>query len=263
MEPSLPSTSTVFSLKNILEFIYTQQQIISIFLWEELLENMGSFILDQPSTIVNIYFIFKNAVSNFGADEVSQAELIRRKEMKMTLTEMIEFFENEIGVADFNSQTINSEIKNTFQNLVIKSTKLVDITLTDSDETDDDDNVFDKAFENILTKNKKKSKRMENTKFEQSFQLTSNDEKKWLKTPGEEGLYMIDIRITDVRDLRTTSPNDWWQKVNKKMVILAQSSKDPLYISVSNVMKLGLNRLKKIQNVKSGSFSVGKRFMPY
>lgn len=155
MEPSLPSTSAVFSLKNILEFIYTQQQIISIFLWEELLENMGSFILDQPSTIVNIYFIFKNAIINFGADEVSQAELIRRKETKMTLTEMIEFFENEIGVTDFNSQTINSEIKNTFQNLVIKSTKLVDITLTDSDETDDDDNVFDKAFENILTKNKK------------------------------------------------------------------------------------------------------------
>lgn len=97
-----------------------------------------------------------------------------------------------------------------------------------------------------------KSKHMENTKFEQSFHLTSNDEKKWLKTPGEEGLYMIDIRITDVRDLRSTPPNDWWQKVNKKMIILAQSSKDPLYVCISNVMKLGLNRLKKVPNAKSG-----------
>lgn len=154
MEPSLPSSSAVFSLKNIIEFIYTQQ-IICILLWEELQENMGSYILDQSTAVVNIYFIFKNAVINFGSDEVSQAELIRRKQMEMTLNEMIEYFENQIGVADFNSETLNSEIKNAFQNLVIRATKIVNITLTDSDESDDDDSIFDKAFDSILSKNTK------------------------------------------------------------------------------------------------------------
>lgn len=185
-------------------------------------------------------------MANFGQNEVSQLELVRQKEKKRTLDEIIEYFNEQITNEQFIAESINFETVYIFKDL-IKKAKNINSNDNETDESkidddDDDDNSssdeFNKSINSILNKNKNKIKKgKKHINFEQSFQLSVDGERKRLKTPVEEGLYMIEIKVTDTRDIENKKPDEWWKKINKKIIFLAQSSKDPLFVSVKNVLK--------------------------
>ena len=85
-----------------------------------------------------------------------------------------------------------------------------------------------------------------------------------MKSPGEEGQYLIEIKITDTKDIQKIPSDEWWKKVARKVVFLASSSKDPLYIDVNNILKAVFNKINKIKNLTKGKYSAGgARFKPY
>ena len=75
--------------------------------------------------------------------------------------------------------------------------------------------------------------------------MQSNNNTKWIKTPGEEGKYLVEIRMWDTADLKKIPSDQWWQKVNKKVKFVSSSSTDPVLIATNNLMKLALDRIKK------------------
>lgn len=271
---SSSSSYILFSLKHIVQFIYFEK-IVSIILWEELIEKMTSFMIDQPSAVVQIYIVFKNAIANFGQNEVSQIELIRQKEKERTLDEIIEYFSNQITNDQFIVEALNFETVSVFKDLIKKINNInLNVNETDNfkindDDDDDDDDSSNDEFNNsinlILNKNNKKTKKgKKHVSFEQIFQISTDGKRKWLKTPGEKGMYMIEIKVTDTRDIVNVNHDEWWKKVSKKVIVLAESTNDPLFVSVKNVLKMSLDKIKNISNVKSGSYTMEmNRFKPY
>lgn len=51
----------------------------------------------------------------------------------------------------------------------------------------------------------------------------------WIKTTGEEGRYLFEIKITDTKDIKKIPADEWWKKVGRKSVYLASSSQDCIY----------------------------------
>lgn len=93
------------------------------------------------------------------------------------------------------------------------------------------------------------TKKVKNVTFEQSFHLQSNNKTKWIKTPGEQGKYLVEIPLWDTSDVQNLPSTQWWQKVNKKARFLSSSLSDPLFNQSNILLKSILDRLKKTKDV--------------
>lgn len=51
--------------------------LIKIILWEEEFEDVKLSWIDQNSIIINVYYIYYNAINNFWSEEVSQEKCLR------------------------------------------------------------------------------------------------------------------------------------------------------------------------------------------
>lgn len=263
MDPvtATPSTSSTidYSLIELIEIIYLTG-ICSISGWEFLLNNLKKIILDEQDVLVNVFFTLSNAVSNFLLDENSQPNYIKIKEMKLTLEEMLQYFSEQISQENLHAKSINFDCIKRFKELIQETEKIELININDSDtDVDDDDDVVKKAFSTAFASKKSTT----HTKFEQSFHLLSNEEKQWIKTTGEEGKYLIEIKVTDTKDLKKIPSDEWWKKVCKKAVFLASSSSDPLYVATNKILKDAFYQINKTKNKCKGKYSVNSKFKPY
>lgn len=84
-----------------------------------------------------------------------------------------------------------------------------------------------------------------------------------MKTPGESGRYVVEIKLWDTEDIKSTPSNEWWMKVHKKTKYLLSSSTDPLFTSTNDLLKEGFDRIEKIKGITSGTYSSNNRFKPY
>lgn len=268
---SSSSSSITYSLFELIQIIYLEG-INSITGWENMLCSLKKVILEEPEPLVNIFFILSNAVTNFLMDEVSQATYLKIKDSKISFEALMHYFNEQINEDHLNMKSINFDYIKRFKELIKKSENKIEkidcINIIDSetdinDDDDDDDDIIEKAFSSVFSPKKKSNIKTNNTKFEQSFHLLTNDEKKWIKTPGEEGRYLIEIKITDTKDIKKVPTDEWWKKVGKKAVFLTSSSQDPLYIESNKILKEAINKINKIKNISKGKYTVGNKFKPY
>lgn len=263
------SRKIYFSLRDVIQILF-MGGLNTIILWEETFEKAKLGLLNQNSFISNLYFIFYNILENFYAEELSQTKVINEKEKILTIEELNFLFEAEMPNGQIDVKSIEYTIFKNFKEFILKyyknsknddSISCIDID-SGSDNDDETDDEFEREFKCIL-KNKSEKKK-KNTKFEQSFHLLSNDKKKYIKTPGEEGKHLIEIRVWDTQDIKNVPSEQWWTKINKKGRFLTSSSSDPLYISTNKILKSSLEKIKKTKGVTSGAFSAGSiKFKPY
>lgn len=88
-------------------------------------------------------------------------------------------------------------------------------------------------------------------KFEQSFHLLCTDKKKIIKTPGEEGKYLIEIRVWDTQHMKNVPSDQGRTRVHKKERFVSWSSSDQVYISKNNILKLSLDRIRKVKGASN------------
>lgn len=94
------SPSTYISVKVLAQCLYVNG-LVKIVLWEESLENVKSVILEQPSTIINLFLTIQNAIIHLFDDEPSEIDIFRsRKQKELTLAEMVGYFRCIIDVYD-------------------------------------------------------------------------------------------------------------------------------------------------------------------
>lgn len=95
----------------------------------------------------------------------------------------------------------------------------------------------------------------------QQIQFVSNDERKKITTPGEEGTHLVKIELTDTRDLQTCKGEKfYWQKVAKKGVFLLNVKKNEsdkkTYENLLNILGGVGEKLSKIKNAKFETISI-------
>ena len=71
--------------------------------------------------------------------------------------------------------------------------------------------------------------------------------KKRVKTPGEEGSFLIEVKLTQMADIKHEISDNWWQKVSRKVTVLASSPQDPLFVATNDLFKSALNTIKNNQ----------------
>lgn len=269
---SAPSSVIYYSIYELINIIYIGG-LNSVTGWEIMLENLKKIVFNETDTIINLFFILFNAVTNFYSDEVSQATYIQMKDAKLSFEELITCFQEQIEKEYLYKKTMSFDLIKRFRELVENSKievlvvpsvpKLQDPEIinieSEHDDDDDDDDDIKRAFSTVFSSKKSK----QHNKFEQSFHLLVNDEKQWIKTPGEEGRYLVEIKITDTKDIKKVPTDEWWKKVHKKAVFLASSSQDTLYIDTNKILKNAFDRINKIKNKSQGKYSVDSRFKPY
>lgn len=116
------SASICYSLTELIRIIYSEG-INSVTQWEAMVDNMETFILDQPKPIVNIYFTLVNAISNFFINIDSQVKVIKLKDKKISFEELMKLFESEISEETLNTQSLNFEYIIYFKEQIKKFTK--------------------------------------------------------------------------------------------------------------------------------------------
>lgn len=99
-------------------------------------------------------------------------------------------------------------------------------TASDSDSDSDNSDKFDSLF---------KSSKKGPIKIKQVFQTQKKRLRRRLTTPGEEGRYMVKIELTDTKDLKNCSQNQYWTKVSAKAIFLA-GPKTNLFKDVKNML---------------------------
>ncbi len=271
MEAEASSCAPItFSIRDIIRTLFAEG-LIKIIYWEEILINLKPIIIDQKTPVVNLYLILYNAVIDFLTNEASQVKILKEKQRDLTIEELLDYFVNHIPNDQLDCQTIDLEVVRIFKELTkneyktlyeVKKNSECSSGSDDDDNDDYNDDIFEKEFSAILKP--KKDKKIKNDKFEQSFNFKTNDETKFLKTPGEKGQYLVEIKIWDTKDIRKTPSDQWWRRINKKVRFLLSSSSDPLFSATNNILKLGFDRIKKIKNLTSGAYNnSNNRFKPY
>ena len=114
--------------------------------------------------------------------------------------------------------------------------QLVEIIKSD-DDTDnmESEDEFSKIFESI--KSDKEKEKDTNEKIFQIISSVSNDKQKILTTPGEWGSHLIKIEITNTRDLKGVSRDDYWKKISQNVILLIKSSKDNNYKKITKILQ--------------------------
>ena len=122
--------------------------------------DVKSVILEQPSTIINLFLTIQNAIIHVFDDEPSEIDIFRsRKQKELTLAEMIDYFNSQISDEHCNVKSIDYDTIKLFRDL-INRTKLVEIIEIDkdSDTQTDSEDYFDKVFNSFSNDKPKKSK---------------------------------------------------------------------------------------------------------
>lgn len=71
-----------------------------------------------------------------------------------------------------------------------------------------------------------------------------------LVSPGEKGSHLIKLELYELKNLRQLPRNQWWKEATIRMNFLASTPVDPLYMQVNEVIKLAVDRIKGIKNLK-------------
>lgn len=277
METEAGSSRVVYysySVRDIIRILY-MQGLVKLFYWDEIFENLKLNIVNESSVIVNLYFILYNAITDFFKDELSQAKVLNEKHRIISINELNDYFNTIMPKEQLDLKTIDVQTVQIFKDLVKREYKILyeidndedkgSTVVVNSESDDDDDNdedIFEKEFQSIL-KTKDNKNKVTNSKFEQTFNLQSNNKINYLKTPGENGQFLVEIKLWDTKDLKKIPSDQWWTKVSKKGKFILLSSSDPLFISINNVFKLGFDRIKTTKGVLSGTYGSCNRFKPY
>ena len=203
-------------------------------------------------------------------DEPSEIDIFRRKQKEMSLAEIIHYFNSQIDDELYNSKNLDYDSIKLFRELISRKKSVETIELdknsdSSSDTQSDSGDDFDKIFNSFSNKNKSKksknSKKVKNTKFEQKFEILKDGTRKWVKTPGEEGSYLIEEKLTQTADIKHELSDNWWRKVSRKVTVLASSPQDPLFVVTNDLFKLALDKIKNAKDVAHGSYKT--RYKPY
>ena len=70
--------------------------------------------------------------------------------------------------------------------------------------------------------------------------------KKMGQNIGEEDSYLIEVKLTQTADIKREISDNWWQKVSRKVTVLASSPQDPLFVTTNDLFKSALFKINNL-----------------